>query len=149
MNRSGLVDARDVIETSLREDPVLRDYWERTAPARAVANGLIAYRIAHDLTQTQLALRLGVKQPRIARLETGEHNPTWDTLWLLSNRLGLSFLLSITPLDENKEGRRPIWRSPEIAEFARDAAVEEVSSLQNGTQTYVVAKVEGTRTSGE
>ncbi len=83
-----LVDAQTVLDEGLRESPSFREFWERTALARAVANGLISYRVAHDLTQTQLAARLGVKQPRVARLETGEHNPTWDTLMLIASRLG-------------------------------------------------------------
>src|ERR1700737_4120004 len=32
------------------------------------------------LTQAELARRVGVSQPEIARLERGNSNPTWDTL---------------------------------------------------------------------
>lgn len=48
--------------------------WERTALARAVAARVIAYRAEHGLSQTALAGRLGMTQPALARLESGEHN---------------------------------------------------------------------------
>jgi transcriptional regulator with XRE-family HTH domain len=32
------------------------------------------------LTQAELALRVGVSQPEIARVERGNANPTWDTI---------------------------------------------------------------------
>jgi transcriptional regulator with XRE-family HTH domain len=32
------------------------------------------------MTQTQLAARLGVSQPVIARLESSDSNPTWNSL---------------------------------------------------------------------
>ncbi|MGH2460247.1 MAG: helix-turn-helix transcriptional regulator [Chloroflexota bacterium] len=47
------------------------------ALARAVAIRLIGYRADRGLIQAQLAKVLGVKQPQVARLELGVHNPTW------------------------------------------------------------------------
>jgi len=135
-----LIDAQEVLEQDLQEDPAFREFWEHTAPARAVANGLIAHRIAHNLTQTELAARLGVKQPRVARLELGEHNSTWDTLWLLTSKLGLSFLVAIAPHAASPRSHRPIWRSPDVVEFARGAAVEEVVSPVDGTQAFVAVR---------
>jgi len=38
-----------------------------------------------------------VSQPLIARLETGEHEPTLTSLARLSRRLGLEFTIAITP----------------------------------------------------
>lgn len=36
-------------------------------------------------------------QPAIARLEGGEHNPTFPTLLRLSDALGIEFAIDITP----------------------------------------------------
>jgi transcriptional regulator with XRE-family HTH domain len=67
-----------------------------------VAVKVIAYRAEHRLSQTRLAMRLGMSQPAIARLESGEHNPTFPTLLRLSKTLGIELALDIAP-----SGREP------------------------------------------
>jgi transcriptional regulator with XRE-family HTH domain len=79
------------------EDQAFRAEWERTALARAVANRIIAYRAEHRLSQADLARQLGVSQPAVARLEIGEHEPTFTTLRRLSQQLGIDFHIDITP----------------------------------------------------
>src|SRR4051794_13591165 len=49
--------------------------WESLAIARAVAARLIVYRSEHSLTQRQLADLIGVPQPQVHRLESGEVSP--------------------------------------------------------------------------
>lgn len=79
------------------QDPAFRAEWNRTAVARAVAKRLVEYRAEHELTQTALARRLGMKQPAIARLEAGEHNPSFETLGRLANVLEIEFHIDVTP----------------------------------------------------
>lgn len=79
------------------KDPAVRAEWERTAVARAVAARLVEYRVEHALSQTALARKLGMKQPAVARLEAGEHNPSFDTLARLSGALGIEFHIAVTP----------------------------------------------------
>lgn len=85
-----------VLQKQLR-DPAFRREWERTALARAIARRLIEYRAEHDLTQTGLARQLGMKQPAIARLEAGDHNPSLETLRRLSQGLDVEFHIDVTP----------------------------------------------------
>ena len=61
------------LDRKLREDPEYVAALEERAPYEAIARQLIAFRIEHDLSQTELAERCGVSQPAIARLERGEH----------------------------------------------------------------------------
>lgn len=89
----------EVLEEHLR-DPEFRARWERTALGRAVANALVRYRADHELSQRQLAKRLGWKQPAVARLELGDRNPDLQTLVHIAQRLGISVKLSI-------EGAKP------------------------------------------
>ncbi len=96
MKISELKTAEEVLAEDLN-DPEFRQEWDRTAPARAVATQLVAYRAEHGLTQSELARRLGMKQPAIARLESGEHTPTLVTLARLSRGLGIEFHIDITP----------------------------------------------------
>ena len=81
------------------EDPEFRAHWEGTALARAVAIQLVQYRADHELTQTELGRTVGMHQSAIARLESGDHNPSIDTLKRLSRELGIEFhyQIDITP----------------------------------------------------
>jgi transcriptional regulator with XRE-family HTH domain len=38
-----------------------------------------------------------MKQPAIARLESGDHNPSIETLWKLATGLGIEFHIDVTP----------------------------------------------------
>ncbi len=83
-------------------DPAFRAEWERTALARAVATQVVSYRGAHRLTQKSIAERLGMKQPQVARLESGEHNPSIETLARLAAVMDVEINIDIRP-----RGRRP------------------------------------------
>jgi DNA-binding XRE family transcriptional regulator len=96
MKREDLIPFAQVLEEEL-QDPEFRAAWERLAPARAVAHRLIGYRAEHGLTQSALGRLLGMSQPAIARLETGEHLPTLPTLLELAAALDLEILVSMTP----------------------------------------------------
>jgi transcriptional regulator with XRE-family HTH domain len=79
------------------KDPEFRKEWDRTAFARAVANRVISYRVEHGLSQTELGKRLGIAQPAVARLESGDREPSLATLARLARRLGIEFHIDITP----------------------------------------------------
>ena len=78
------------------DDPEYRAEWERTRLAHEVAMRVISYRVEHKLTQTELARMLGMRQPHIARLEAGEHEPSLAMLSRLARVLGLEFHIDIT-----------------------------------------------------
>jgi ribosome-binding protein aMBF1 (putative translation factor) len=78
-------------------DPQIRLAHQRTAFAHAVAMRVIAYRVDHQLSQTELARRLQMHQPAIARLEAGDHEPSLATLGRLAAGLGLEFHIDVTP----------------------------------------------------
>lgn len=87
----------ELITELLRTDPEFRAEWERTALARAVALAIVRYRADHDLSQRELAERLGMKQPQVARLELGEVNPSMETLMRVSSQLGIEFTIDVRP----------------------------------------------------
>lgn len=106
----------DVLQEEL-EDPEFREFWERTALARAVANQIIQYRLNHQLSQRELARRLGVSQPVVARLELGEHEIKMSTLLRLAHVLGLRVRVDIHPKGE-----------PGLTTSAEDAPLERLAS---------------------
>src|SRR4051812_6140554 len=84
-------------------DPSFRAEWQRLAPAREFAATLLRYRAEHKMSQRALAERLGVSQPRIVKLESGEHNPNVDTIINAARRLGIEFVPDVSPAD-----RKPV-----------------------------------------
>ena len=97
MKLSELKTNEELIAEQLRTDPEFRAEWERTALARAVAVAIVRYRAENDLSQRELAERLGMKQPQVARLELGDVNPSMDTLMRISSQLGIEFTIDVRP----------------------------------------------------
>ncbi|HEV2121525.1 MAG TPA: helix-turn-helix transcriptional regulator [Chloroflexota bacterium] len=63
--------------------------------ARRLGRQIRAWRESHGINQQELAARLGMAQPNLARLEGGGVAPTLTTLALLAERLGVR--VSIAP----------------------------------------------------
>jgi transcriptional regulator with XRE-family HTH domain len=106
-------------EQLLDED--FRQEWERLSLARAVAARLIAYRADHGISQSELASRLGLRQPNVARLEAAGHVPSYETLAKVASLLGIEFTISIAPTDRaprqlTKSAREKVVGSYETSE---------------------------------
>jgi len=125
--RTRLRSAADVFADQL-VDPAVRARWERLAPARAVALRLVQYRADNGLTQTALGRLLGMPQPAVARLESGEHVPSLETLVRLCDALDIEFLIDITP-----KHARTSW----VTRQAETAKVVEQVTTGNGGQLLV------------
>ncbi len=87
----------ELIVEQLRSNPEFCAEWERTVLARAVAVAIVRYRAEHDLSQRELAERLHMKQPQVARLELGEVNPNINTLMRISAALGIELTIGVVP----------------------------------------------------
>jgi DNA-binding XRE family transcriptional regulator len=87
----------ELLAAELAADPEFTEEWERLAVARMVAVQLIRYRAEHDLSQRALAEKLGVSQPRIVELESGEKTPTFDTIVKIAAVTGIEFAIDIVP----------------------------------------------------
>jgi ribosome-binding protein aMBF1 (putative translation factor) len=87
----------DQVHTAMLDDPEYRREYERTAFAHAVAARITEYRATRGLSQSALARQLGMKQPAIARLEAGDHEPSLTTLSRIAHGLAIEFHIDITP----------------------------------------------------
>jgi DNA-binding XRE family transcriptional regulator len=96
----GIKTAEEVLAAALEADPELAAEWERLALARMVAIRLIAYRSENGLSQRELAKRLGVSQPRVAELESGEKNPQIETLVKIAAATGIEFAFDVVPVGQ-------------------------------------------------
>jgi DNA-binding XRE family transcriptional regulator len=87
----------EIIGEDLNADPDFRAEWQRLAPAREFAAAILRFRADNSLSQRQLAERLGVSQPRVVKLESGEHNPDVDTIIHVVRTLDIEFCLDVAP----------------------------------------------------
>lgn len=87
----------EVVAAEMNRDHEFAAEWQRLALAREVAAELIRYRSDNGLSQRDLAALLGVRQPRIVELESGERNPRIETLIEISRKTGLELAIDIAP----------------------------------------------------
>ena len=84
-----LPDAWSVVERlgggSASEKDGLYDIYYKISIA------LFDYRQKHKLSQKKLAEKLGVTQPMIAKLESGDYNYTVEQLWKIATKLNFKF----------------------------------------------------------
>lgn len=83
------------LEESLK-NPKIKAEFDRLEPEFAVISAMIEIRIKKDLTQKELAEKMGTTQSAISRLEKGNVNPTISFLKKLADaldsRLDIRFL---------------------------------------------------------
>ena len=120
---------QEVLAEDLK-DPEFAAVWQASALARAVAAEVVRYRRSHELSQAALAGRLGMRQPQVARIETGDVTPTIETLVRLSTALDLEFAIGV----------RPVGRPDALLRVTPRDAVEA-----NGAVVTVVATPAGSR----
>jgi predicted transcriptional regulator len=62
--------------------------WERQRPEREYIKAIIAARTQQNLTQRELAIKTGIRQSNISRIENGNCSPTVATLQQIANGVG-------------------------------------------------------------
>lgn len=81
----------------LLSDPdVLREYEDHKAEYE-VAKALIKARLASKMTQTEVAKRMHTSQAQIARLESGQHFPSINSIHKYAQAVNRKISLCITP----------------------------------------------------
>ncbi len=84
----------DVVKKELLSDPEVKKEYDRLGPEFAIISQLIDIRAKKGLTQKGLAEKLGTKQSAIARLESGNGNPTLEFLQKTAKALGRRLTIS-------------------------------------------------------
>jgi len=81
-----------------------------------IGGQLLAYRKMHNLTQKDLAKKLGVSQSMVSKIETGEKNISIRVLAKIVAALGgkIKISLGLLPEEENKSPRYGFGVSEEI-----------------------------------
>lgn len=79
------------------KNPAFAKAWEETELEYQISRAVIKLRVDMDLTQKQLAQRVGVPQSVIARLESGRYLPSLRSLKQIAKKLGLHVVLDFKP----------------------------------------------------
>ena len=70
------------------ENEDFKKEWEEFQPELQLMKQVIGERIKQNISQKELADRMGTKQANISKLENGNANPSLDFLKRLANSLG-------------------------------------------------------------
>lgn len=76
------------VKKELLSDPEVKKEYDRLAPRYAIISEMIAARLKKGLTQKDVAQKLGTKQSAIARLESGNVNPSLEFLHKVAQVMG-------------------------------------------------------------
>jgi DNA-binding XRE family transcriptional regulator len=82
------------VENELLKNPSIKRVYDALEPQFELANQLISARRKRGLTQSQLAEKIGTKQPAIARLESGEYNASIKLLRKVAEATGTRLTIS-------------------------------------------------------
>ena len=81
------------------EDPEFREEYARADDEFALIEALVRARAAAQLTQAELARRLGTTQSAIARLEGGRVSPSFATLRRYAEATGTRLTVGLVRAD--------------------------------------------------
>lgn len=92
-------------------DPAFREAYDQRRTVHEIAAAVRTIRERAGLTQRELARRIGVSQPMIARMESGSdtRTPQVETLWRISRAVGRRLRLSFSgETPKPSAGRQPL-----------------------------------------
>lgn len=102
---SGAISWKSVRDSVLA-DPEVRAEYDSLENEFNLARTVIALRSESGLTQQGLAERIGIKQPQLARIETGRQIPKLKTLALIAEGAGYIIELNFVPKTEKRRSRK-------------------------------------------
>ncbi|HEX4754646.1 MAG TPA: helix-turn-helix transcriptional regulator [Candidatus Dormibacteraeota bacterium] len=88
----------DGMRESAEKDPAYRAALEELMPYERMARAIIRLRMELDLSQEELARRVGTSASAIARLESGQHRPSVETLRRIAKAFDRTLVIDFAPL---------------------------------------------------
>ena len=82
------MEFKEIKKRMFEKNPKLKEEYDNLEPEYKIIEQIIKLRKDLNLTQTELGKLLKVKQPVIARLESGEYNPSLSYLKKVADVLG-------------------------------------------------------------
>ena len=78
----------EAVKDELMQDEELRSEYEKLKPRYEIISQIIDERKLQNITQAELAKRVGTQKSNISRLESGNYNPSLDFLIKVARSLG-------------------------------------------------------------
>ncbi len=91
------------LKARFMEDPEFREEYARVEEEFALIEALVRARTAAQLTQAELARRLGTTQSAVARLEGGRVSPSFATLRRYAAATGTRLTVSLVRIEGGAE----------------------------------------------
>lgn len=88
---------KEVKKKMFEKNPKLKEEYDNLEPEYKIIEQIIKLRRDLNLTQAELGNLLKVKQPVIARLESGEYNPSLSYLKKVADVLGAKLDIKFIP----------------------------------------------------
>lgn len=89
----------DLSKKEIKENPEIDSIIEKEEILYTISEFIIKYRKENEITQTELAEKLKVNQPMIAKLESGNYNATFNMIHEISRKLSNSSEIFIKILE--------------------------------------------------
>lgn len=83
------------LKKELLKDKKVANEYNKLSPKYQIISQLIGMRIKKGLTQEELACKIGTKQSAIARLETGNTNPSLAFIEKMTSAMGLELKIHV------------------------------------------------------
>lgn len=83
----------DDFKREVLKDPKIKAEYDKLDPEFAPIEAILEARVKNGMTQAQLANKVGTKQSAIARLESGNANPSIGFLQKLAEALGKKLVI--------------------------------------------------------
>lgn len=85
----------DKLKEELQQDEKFCEEYEKLRPRYEIISQIIETRKAQNITQAELAKRVGTQKSNISRLESGNYNPSLDFLVKVVGSLGKNIKIEI------------------------------------------------------
>lgn len=80
------------------KDPEFRKEWDELEPEYQLIKAMLHARDEQNISQRQLSDITGITQADISKMESGEANPTLQTIKKIAQGLGMKLELVFTPM---------------------------------------------------
>ncbi len=91
------------LKKKLLSNPNVASHYEAMKPEFEAARALIKIRRQLNLTQRELAEKAGIKQPQLARIESGKQSPRLETIAAIAESVGYSVEIRLVPMDREND----------------------------------------------